>query len=221
MNILLIEDTNKEALAIKQELDRVYATTLLSGHASFRYMHFIRNFDLVIVNYLFCKTDKISICKAIRNYDPNIPIMVLGRTYNVSYKVSLLDSGADDFLIKPFAVAELHARVRALLRRRKKSSVHTLLRVQDLIFDTATKKAFRGKKYLPMRPKEIKILEYLLENAGRVISRGMILDHVWNGDYETYENVVAVHMKHLRDKIDGGFPNKLIKTVYGFGYTIE
>lgn len=72
-----------------------------------------------------------------------------------------------------------------------------------------------------MRPKEIKILEYLLENAGRVISRGMILDHVWNGDYETYENVVAVHMKHLRDKIDGGFPNKLIKTVYGFGYTIE
>lgn len=221
MRILLIEDTNKEAIAMRHELDGCYRTTILSGNASYKYLHLIHNFDLVIVNYLYCKTDKISLCKAIRNFDSHIPILVLGRTYNIPYKVSLLDSGADDFLVKPVASAELHARVRALLRRRKKSSRHVILRVKDLIFDTSTKKAYRGNKYLPLRPKEAKILEFLLENTGRVVSRGMILDHVWNGDYETYESVIAVHMKHLRDKVDGSFHTKLIKTVYGFGYTVE
>lgn len=221
MRILLIEDTNKEALAIKHELDGLYRTTILSGTASYKYIHLIRNFDLVIVNFLYCKSDKVNLCRAIRTFDQNIPILVLGRSYTIPFKVSLFDSGADDYLVTPFVSAELHARVRALLRRNKKSSEKTVLRVQDIIFDTSSKKAYRGNKYLPLRPKESKILQFLLENAGRVVSRGMILDHVWNGDYETYEGVVAVHMKHLRDKVDGGYEHKRIKTIYGFGYTIE
>lgn len=220
MNILLIEDTNEEAIAIKDELKHDYSVLLLPGHAGFRYLHFIHKYDLIIINYLYCKTDKISLCKAIRAVNPHIPILVLGKTHDVAFKVHALDSGADDFLLKPFAKAELRARVRALLRRGRKRFVPKILRISNLTFNIATKIARRGKIMLNLRPKESMILEYLLSNAGRVVTRGMILDHAWNGEYEAYESVVDVHMKHLRDKVDKNFHRKLIHTVYGFGYKL-
>lgn len=221
MKILLIEDTNEEAINIKAELCDEYSVYLLPGRLSFKYLTFVRKYDLVIINYLFCKGDKINLCKAIRKADAHIPILVLARRHDISYKVHTLDAGADDYLIKPFVSAELRARVRVLLRRRKRYPLYSTLKISNLTFNTATKIVRRGARMLDLRPKENMILEYLLTNIGRVVTRGMILDHVWNGEYETYENVVDVHVKHLRDKIDKGYQRKLIKTVYGFGYKIE
>lgn len=221
MNILLIDDTNKEVPAIKLKLQRRYATTCILSRESFSYVPILYKFDMVIINYVFFKSDKLNLCKTIKKHDSSIPILVLGTLGVTSYKVAMLDSGADDFLLKPFASAELHARIRVLMRRYKRSKDRSILRVQNLVFDTTTKRAYRENTYIDLRPKEALILEYLLQNAGRIISRGMILDHVWNTNYELYDTVVLVHMKHLRDKVDGAFPNKLIKTVYGFGYTIE
>ncbi len=221
MNILLIEDTNEEAIIIKDELKHDHTVYILPGQVSIRYLTFIHKYDLIIINYLFCKEDKISLCKAIRAFDTHIPILVLARTHDIGFKVHTLDSGADDFIVKPFAPSELRARVRALLRRRKRYPLFHLLKISNLTLNTVTKKARRGVTDLDLRPKEIMILEYLMKNAGRVITRGMILEHVWHGKYEMYENVVDVHMKHLRDKIDKRYRRKLIKTVYGFGYKME
>lgn len=221
MNVLLIDDTNKEVPAIRKELSRRYNTTCIPSRESFSYFTHLYTYDMVIINYVFFKSDTLNLCKTIKAYDNSIPILVLGTVAIVSYKVAILDSGADDFLLKPLATAELHARVRALLRRHRKGRDRLILRVRDLVFDTTTKRAYRENVKLDLRPKEARILEYLLQNTGRVISREMILDHVWKCNYELYDTVVCVHMKHLRDKVDSGFSTKLIKTIYGFGYTIE
>lgn len=221
MKILLIEDTNKEAIDIKDELSNEYSVSLLPGRLSFKYLTFVRKYDLVIINTLFCKHDRVHLCKAIRKTDAHIPILALAHRKNIPYKVHTLDAGADDYLVKPFSPDELRARVRVLLRRRKRYPLYSTLRISNLYFNTATKIVRRGASDLILRPKENMILEYLMTNAGRVITRGMILDHVWNGEYEAYESVVDVHIKHLRDKIDKGYRRKLIKTVYGFGYKIE
>lgn len=220
MNLLLIEDNNEEAITIKDELKNEYSISILPGTASFRYLSFVNNYDLIIINFLFC-VSKAALCKAIRKENAGIPILVLGKNREVDIKVQLLDSGADDYLVKPFEPAELRARVRALLRRHKKSAPHKILKIANLTFDTDTKVARSGEWVLILRRKEAMILEYLMSNASRVLTRGMILDHVWDGEYEAYQNVVDVHMKHLRDKIDRGHKRKLIKTIYGFGYKIE
>lgn len=221
MNILLIDDTNKEVPAIKIKIKRWYTTTCVSTRESFSYFTHLYTYDLIIINCVHFKSNKLHLCRTIKSCDSAIPILVLGALGVVSYRVALLDSGADDFLQKPFIAAELHARIRALVRRYKSGHSRATLRVQDLVFDTTTKKAYRENIPLNLRPKEAQILEYLLQNSGRVISRGMILDHVWKSNFELYDTVVCVHMKHLRDKVDAGFTHKLIKTIYGFGYTIE
>lgn len=221
MNILLIDDANKEVPAIRIKLKRRYNITCILSPESLSYVPCLYKYDLVVINCVFFRRDKLNLCRAIKSYDSSIPILVLGTIGVVSYKVAILDSGADDFLLKPFAIAELHARIRVLLRRYKKDRDRTILRVHDLVFDTTTKRAYRENVHLDLRPKEARILEFLLQNTGRVISRGMILDHVWKSNYEIYDTIVCVHMKYLRDKVDAAFPKKLIKTVYGFGYTIE
>ncbi len=221
MNVLLIEDTNKEVPVIKIKLKRKYNVTYILSSESFLHIKSLYKYDLVIINCIFFRRDKLNLCKSIKSYDSSIPILVLGTIGVVSYKVAILDSGADDFLLKPIAVAELHARIRVLLRRYKRDRDRTILRAHDLVFDTTTKRAYRENVRLDLRPKEARILEFLLQNSGRVISRGMILDHVWKSNLEIYDTIVCVHIKNLRDKVDGTFPNKLIKTVYGFGYTIE
>jgi two-component system copper resistance phosphate regulon response regulator CusR len=133
----------------------------------------------------------------------------------------MLDLGADDYLCKPFDVQELRARIQALGRRRSKPKVSQVIRYQDLEIDTMTHTVIRNGNTIILRRKEFEILEYLANNQGRIVTRKMIMDHVWNADTKSWLNTVDVHIKHLRDKIDRPFEVAYIKTAYGLGYKLE
>ena len=139
----------------------------------------------------------------------------------IDQKVKALDSGADDYLIKPFNFLELKARVRALLRRQSQTARSSVLKVGDLTLDLTKRTVQRGNQDIALHRKEFKILEYFMHNAGKIITRNMILEHVWDSEFESLTNVVDVHIKYLRDQVDKNFNKKLIKTIYGMGYKLE
>ena len=159
-------------------------------------------------------------CKKIRKSGHSMPILMVTGQSEIEKKVMALDAGADDFLIKPFQFAELTARVRALLRRRKTDLIPMTLIVEDLIFDVSKRVVKRNGNIINLRRKELHLLEYLMQNNGQVLTREMILDHIRDSTNDSITNIVDVHIKYLRDKIDKPFGKKLIKTIYGMGYKI-
>jgi len=164
--------------------------------------------------------DGLQVCKAIRERGKTFPIIMLSVTGDVSTKIEALNLGADDYLAKPFSLAELLARIHALLRREKKITGPKLT-VADLEMDTRAHTVIREGKSIQLNRKEFALLEYMMRNPGTMLTRSMILEHVWDMNADPFTNTVDVHIRFLREKIDVGRRKKLLKTVHGFGYKIE
>ena len=206
---------------LKEELGKDYILETSFTGEDGEYRAEIDEYDLMILDLGLPDIDGFEICKKVRKNRMNVPILVLTGEDDLETKVSLLEAGADDYLTKPFTFAELKARIRALLRRQHQTFASNILSIGDLTLDINKKIAKRGMRIISLRRKEFYLLEYLIRNAGTVLSRGMIMDHVWDSESDSLTNIVDVHIKYLRDQIDRPFDKKLIKTVHGLGYKIE
>lgn len=223
MEILVIEDQKKVALALQEGLRRenFVVSVAPDGEEGFFLLNANR-FDLVILDLGLPKRDGIEILKAIRQNKMQVPVLVLTARDSVEDRVEGLESGADDYMVKPFAFPELLARIHALLRRSQQ--IHeTRLTLNDLILDIATRKASRGGQPLSLTAREMELLEYLLRNKNSVVSREMLARHVWHAISRAtpIDNVIDVHITHLRRKLDGGFDRKLLHTIRGVGFTLS
>ena len=180
------------------------------------------SYDVAIVDLMLPRLDGISLIRSLRREEITTPVLILSARQSVNDRVTGLEIGGDDYLVKPFAFPELLARVQALIRRATGAPASNRLIVGDLTLDLLTRKATRGGRELePLRPREFALLEYLMRNAGRVVSKTMILSHVWDYSFDPRTNVVDVFVFRLREKIDKEFDTKFIHTVRGIGYVLK
>jgi len=223
MRILIVEDEESLALKIKNvlESDEYQAEVAFEGEEGLE-QALMEEYDLLILDILLPGLDGIQILKEVRRSGSAVPVLLLTAKDRVENKVRGLDAGADDYLTKPFAIPELLARVRSLLRRTSEVKSAELT-VEDLRVDTSTHEVWRGKEPVNLTPKEYAILEFLLYNKNRVLSRLSIAEHVWGDNFDLFSmtNFVDVHIKNLRKKIDDHNKKKLIQTVRGVGYRIK
>ena len=221
MRILVIEDEKKVARFIKKGLEEEgYAVDLASDGEEGLARVLDQVHDLIILDIALPKINGLQVLKKLRERKVPTPVLLLTVRATIEDKVLGLDSGADDYLTKPFAFQELLARIRALLRRKAEVGP-PLLQVEDLVLDPARHLVTRGGERIDLTSKEFALLEYLLRNAGRVLTRAMISDHVWNYDFDTETNVIDVYVNYLRRKIDSRGEKKLIHTVRGSGYVLK
>ncbi len=222
MRILLIEDEQKIAKALRRALEQEsYAVDVAHDGDTGYAMITTEPYDLAIIDRLLPGTkDGIEITKEVREKGIHMPILILTALGSVKDRTAGLDTGADDYLVKPFALEELLARVRALLRRPSEQQ-GTVLKADDLTLDTVLYKVTRAGKEISLTNKEYSLLEYLLRNQGRPLSKDAIIAHVWDFDSDILPNTVEVYIKYLRSKVDVPFDKPLIKTVRGFGYTLS
>lgn len=222
MRILVVEDEHKIARAVARALEQEnYAVDIAFDGDEGYAMATTEPYDLAIIDRMIPgKYDGIEIVKAMRDEKIHTPILLLTALGTTADKTKGLDSGADDYLVKPFALAELLARVRALLRR-PPEQLGVVLKAGDLELDTTTFQVTRAGKQIHLTSKEFALLEYLLRNQGRPSNKEAIVQHVWDYDADILLNTVEVYIKYLRAKVDEPFDKPLIKTVRGFGYKIE
>ena len=222
MRILLIEDEHKIARALKRALEQEsYAVDVAYDSDTGYAMLTTEPYDLAIIDRLLPGgKDGITITQEVREKGMHMPILILTALGSVKDRTQGLDTGADDYLVKPFALEELLARVRALLRRPSEQQ-GTVLEAGDLTLDTVSFRVTRAGKDISLTSKEYSLLEYLLRNQGRPLSKDSIIAHVWDFDSDVLPNTVEVYIKYLRSKIDVPFDRPLIKTVRGFGYTLS
>ena len=220
MRILLIEDEKRIADFIARGLEGSGYTVDIAENG-LQALGKIADavYDLLILDLMLPDMDGLVVLEKIRNRKVSQPILILSARASLDDRVKGLDIGADDYLVKPFAFVELLARIRALLRRGQ--ALPERLQVGDLSLDCIRRKVSRGGANIELAPKEFGILEYLMRNKGRPLSRTMIVEHVWEMDYTGLTNIVDVYIRHLRGKIDDDWPQKLIRTVRGIGYMIE
>jgi two-component system OmpR family response regulator len=179
-------------------------------------------YDVAIVDLMLPRLDGLSLIQALRAKGVRTPVLILSARRSVDDRVKGLESGGDDYLTKPFAFAELLARVHALIRRASGTPSSTSLVVGDLTLDLLTRRAARaGRELEPLRPREFALLEYLMRNAGRIVSKTMIIAHVWDYSFDPGTNVVDVLVHRVREKVDKGFDRRLIHTVRGMGYVLQ
>jgi len=221
MRILIVEDEHKIANSIKKGLEQEnYAVDIAYDGSTGYDFATTETYDVLILDRMLPELDGLSIIKKLRTEKIHTPILMLTAKTEIEDRVEGLNSGADDYLTKPFAFSELLARIRALSRRPKKS-VSTTLSIHDLILNTVTFEVTRNKQPLSLSSKEFSLLEYLMSNQNKIVSKDQIINHVWNYDANVLPNTVEVYIKHLRDKIDKPFSGPpLIHTVRGFGYKI-
>lgn len=223
MRILVVEDEHKIARALKKALEQEHYAVDVSHDGDDGYaMATTEPYDAMIIDRMLPgEYDGIAIIKALREASISTPVLLLTALGRTEDKTEGLDSGADDYMVKPFALEELLARVRALLRRPVETQT-TILDADDLSLDTAKRRVKRGDKEIRLTSKEFGLLEYLLRNKNRPLSKTTIMQHVWDYDADILPNTIEVYIKYLRAKIDKPFKGKgLIKTVRGFGYKIE
>jgi len=221
MKILVVEDEKKVGAFIKKGLeeDRYTVEVALDGDEG-EELAAQGAFDLIILDILMPKKDGLTMLKELRAKSISTPVLMITAKGSVEDKVKGLDTGADDYLVKPFAIAELLARVRSLLRRGGPEK-STTLSVADLTLDLVSHKATRGKNSIELTGKEYTLLEYFMRNTNKVLSRTIISEHIWNYNFDTGTNIIDVYINHLRHKIDGEFEKKLIHTVRGVGYMMK
>ncbi len=178
-------------------------------------------YDLIVLDLMLPEIDGLEVCRRLRRERVRTPVLMLTARDAIADRVRGLDAGADDYLVKPFALEELVARVRALGRRASDAADEEVLRVGDLTLDLARHEARRGERAIELTSKEFSLLEYLMRHAGRVLTKAQITDHVWGYDAEATSNVVEIYIHYLRNKVDRGFPRPLIRTLRGVGYTLK
>ena len=221
MRILVVEDERRITAFIKKGLqeENHAVDVAYDGMEALDWASAV-DYDLILLDVLLPHKDGIEVCRELRAQGSQVPILMLTARDAIEDRVRGLDSGADDYLVKPFAFPELAARIRALLRRG--SEIRTPhLQVGELVLDTLTRRATRSGQVIELSAREYAVLEFLMRHPGQVLSRTQIVDHVWSYDFTTTSNVVDVYIGYLRRKIDDGFETKLIQTVRGSGYTIE
>jgi two-component system OmpR family response regulator len=178
-------------------------------------------YDVAVVDVMLPKRDGLSLIDALRKRGVSTPVLILSAKRSVDDRVKGLQAGGDDYLTKPFAFAELVARVQALVRRASRTPEPTTLKVDDLVLDLLSRRVTRGDAMIDLRPREFALLEYLMRNAGKVVSKTMILSHVWDYSFDPQTNIVDVLVSRLREKIDRRFEKKLLHTVRGVGYVVR
>jgi DNA-binding response OmpR family regulator len=221
MRILVVEDEAKVASFIRRALEEEsYAVDLCADGSQGLDLASEGTYDLVILDLMLPSLPGMEVLKELRKQKIQTPVLILTARSKVDQKVQGLDAGADDYLTKPFAIEELLARVRALLRRNSGEATG-LLQADDLVLNPATREVTRGGQRIELTAKEYALLEYMMRNAGRVLTRPMISEHVWNLDFDTFTNVIDVYVNYLRNKIDRGQERKLIQTLRGSGYMLK
>jgi DNA-binding response OmpR family regulator len=222
MRVLLVEDERRISAYVKRGLEEEgYAVdAVYTGQEALDWAE-ASIYDLIILDILLPELDGISVCREIRKRGDRTPVLMLTARDTVDNRVAGLDAGADDYLVKPFAMKELLARLRAITRRATEQPKTSILQVADLSLDTRTHQVRRSGKRIELAVKEYAVLECLMREPGRVLTRTMIAEHVWNYDTFNQSNVVDVYVRNLRRKIDDTSDKKLIRTLRGAGYSIS
>jgi DNA-binding response OmpR family regulator len=221
MKILVIEDEKKVASFIKRGLkEHKYTVDVAHDGIQGQFLAESNPYDLIVLDLMLPGKDGVAVCQELRDKKIDTPIIMLTAKDSVKDKITGLDSGADDYLTKPFAFEEFLARVRVLLRRKVKD-LSTVLKVADLELDQVSHKVKRGKKDIELTSTEYSLLEYLMLNVDQVVTRTMITEHVWEDDFDHFSNVINVYINYLRKKVDTGFKKKLIQSIRGTGYIMK
>ncbi len=220
--VLLVEDDRGIASALKQALQTVYHLTIApTGQAAF-YKADSGHYDIILLDLGLPDVPGATICRQWRDKGLETPILVLTADTHTMTKVNLLDSGANDYLTKPFSLGELKARMRALIRNyQQRPAPAAKLIVGDIVLDREVFEVTREDRLVPLRRKEFSLLECLMEHAGSVVTRRTLTRYAWQGAEELWTNTIDVHIKHLRDKLDQPFDYAVIRTVHGIGYKLE
>ena len=221
MQILVVEDEQKVAAFLRQALSESgYAVTIAHDGAAGLHLAQAAEFDLLVLDQLLPQMNGLEVCRTLRGAGSETPILMITARAALEDKVLGLDSGADDYLTKPFSIDEMLARVRALLRRRGGPRTASILTIEDLTLDTQTRRARRGANEFELSSREYALLDYLMRNPRRPVTRAMIAEHVWGFDFDSGSNVIDVYVSYLRRKIDSGAGRKLIRTLRHVGYQI-
>ena len=222
MRALLVEDDPTIAEFVARGLrENAFAVdTAADGDAALDQLQ-RGTYDVAIVDLMLPKRDGLSVIDEMRRRKIETPVLILSARRSVDDRVKGLQTGGDDYLTKPFAFAELLARVQALMRRATRAPEPTTLRVDDLVMDLLSRRVTRGEMVIDLRPREYALLEYLMRNVGRVVSKTMILSHVWEYNFDPQTNIVDVLVSRLREKVDRPFEKKLLQTVRGVGYVLR
>ncbi len=219
MRLLLVEDEAKLAGFLRQGLEEEnYAVDLAYDGQDGAYLAETTAYDLVILDLNLPKLSGLEVLRRIRHKKPNVPVLIMTAKSTVENRIEGLDCGADDYVVKPIFVSELAARIRALLRRGLRESFE--MQIANLAMNTATRTVTRAGQKIELSSKEFALLEFLMRNAGRPVSRTSIIEHVWDLHFDSVTNVVDVYINYLRKKIDNGFSPHLIHTIRGFGYLL-
>jgi two-component system, OmpR family, response regulator len=222
MRILLVEDDVKIASFVEKGLRAAgYAIDHAADGESGLQLALTEPYDAAVVDVMLPKLDGLSLIEKLRQKKINTPVIVLSAKDSVDDRIKGLQTGSDDYMTKPFAFSELLARVQALIRRASGLSEPTKLIVGDLSMNLLTREVLREGRKIELQPIEFSLLEYLMRNAGRVVSKTMIMEHVWDYDFDPQTNVVEARISRLRDKIDRDFAQKLIHTMRGVGYVLR
>ncbi|GAC1437471.1 MAG: response regulator transcription factor [Chloroflexota bacterium] len=220
MRLLVIEDEPKLNRSLCRALrEEAYAVDAATDGDQGEELATINDYDLIILDVLLPKKDGIAVCAALRAQGSKVPILMLTARDTVEDKVRGLDSGADDYLVKPFNMNELLARVRALLRRETVAKT-TKLQVDSLVMDTTSHRVARGDAPIELTSKEYAVLEYFMRHPDQVLTRTMISEHVWDEEFDSFSNIIDVYIRRLRRKIDENFQPKLLHTIRGSGYLL-
>jgi two-component system OmpR family response regulator len=222
MKLLLVEDDEEAADYLKRALiEAGHAVDHAATGRDGLFLAASEPYDVIILDRLLPEMDGVAILRTIRAARVRTPVLLLTALDGIGERVEGLDAGADDYLVKPFAFVELIARVNALARRPPPQEVVTALQVGDLRMDLLKRTVTRASVRIDLQPREFQLLEYLMRHAGRVVTRTMLLESIWNFHFEPQTNIVETHMSRLRAKIDRGYPRELIHTVRGSGYMMH
>jgi two-component system, OmpR family, response regulator len=222
MRILLVEDDVKIASFVEKGLKAEgFAVDVAADGESGLHFAITEPYDAAVIDIMLPKLGGLSLVKRMRHAKVQTPVIILSAKGSVDDRVKGLHAGSDDYLTKPFAFSELLARIQALIRRSSGASEPTRLAVGDVNMDLITREVYRGGKKIDLQPLEFSLLEYLMRNAGRVVSKTMIMEHVWDYYFDPQTNVVDSRIYRLREKIDKDFPSKMIHTVRGVGYVLK
>ena len=222
MRILLVEDDKRTASFIMKGFKQAgFTVDHVSDGEYALYRALNESFDAMVVDIMLPELDGLTLIDKLRRKKVMTPVIILSAKSSIDDRIKGLQTGGDDYMVKPFAFSELLARVYALIRRSNSVAESTSLTVNDLSMDLITRKVVRANKQIELQPREFALLEYLLRNNGRVVSKTMIMEHVWDYNFDPQTNVIEARICRLRDKIDRSFDRKLIHTIRGVGYVLE